>query len=147
MPIETVFTFVNLLALPFWVLMIFLPRWRWTRRIMESLWPVSILALIYAGLLISQVAAPGGGDLLAGLANPSAGAIATLLGNPAGVTVGWVHFLAFDLFVGRWAYLDSRERGLSAWLASPALFFILMAGPLGFLLYWLARTAAKQGQA
>lgn len=143
MPIEALFSLANLLALPVWVLMIFLPGWRWTRRIMESLWPVSILALIYAGLLIAQVAAPGGGDLLAGLANPSAAAIAALLGSPAAATVGWIHFLAFDLFVGRWAYLDSRERGLSAWLASPALFFILMAGPLGFLLYRLARSIGQ----
>lgn len=143
MPIETIFTLANLLALPFWALMIVLPHWRWTRRIMASLWPVSILALIYAGLLIAQVAAPGGADLLAGLANPSAAAIAALLGSPAGATLGWVHFLAFDLFVGRWAYLDSRERGLPAWLASPALFFILMAGPLGFLLYRLAQALVQ----
>lgn len=143
MPLETVFTLANLVAVPFWVLMICFPHWRWTRRILASLWPVVGLALIYAGLLISQVAAPGGGDLLAGLANPSAGAIAALLGQPAGATVGWAHFLAFDLFVGRWAYLDSRERGLTAWLASPALLFILMAGPLGFLFYLLARAAGK----
>jgi hypothetical protein len=138
---ETIFSLANLFVLPFWLLMIALPYWRWTRRLMEGLWPMVILAVIYAGLLISQVAAPGGRELVASLANPSAGAIAALLGQPAGATVGWVHFLAFDLFVGRWAYLDSRARGLSAWLASPALFFILMAGPLGFLLYLLARAA------
>ena len=38
--------------------------------------------------------------------------------SPAGVAVGWIHFLAFDLFVGRWEYLDSREKSISAWLAS-----------------------------
>lgn len=139
MPFETVFSLANLVALPFWVLMIGLPHWRWTRRLMEGLGPVLTLALIYAGLLVSQVAAPGGGDLVAGLANPSAAGIAALLGSPAGATIAWVHFLAFDLFVGRWAYLDSRERGLSAWLASPALVFVLLAGPLGLLLYLLAR--------
>jgi hypothetical protein len=111
---------------------------------MEGLGSIMALAVIYAGLLISALATPGGGDLIAGLANPSAGAIAALLGDPSGATVGWVHFLAFDLFVGRWAYLDSRERGLSAWLASPALFFILMAGPLGFLLYLLARQIGRR---
>ncbi len=139
---DTLFTLANVFALPFWFLMIALPGWRWTRRIMDGVWPIAALALLYAGLLLSQVAAPGGGDLVASLANPSVAGTAALLGSPAGATVGWVHFLAFDLFVGRWAYLDSRERGLSAWLASPALFFILMAGPLGFLLYLLARRAA-----
>ena len=62
------------------------------------------------------------------------------LGEPAGATIGWVHFLAFDLFVGRWAYLDSRERSISAWLMAPVLFFTLMFGPMGFVLYLVLRT-------
>ena len=73
------------------------------------------------------------------LLNPTLAGIAGLLGTPAGAAVGWVHFLAFDLFVGRWAYLDSRERGISAWLVSPTLFFMFMAGPLGLLLYLAVR--------
>ena len=106
--LETVFTLANLFILPFWALMILLPHWRWTQRIMATLWPVVVLAVLYAILLLSQI---------------------------GGAAAGWVHFLAFDLFVGRWAYLDSREQGISAWLVSPTLFFILMAGPLGLLLY------------
>lgn len=44
------------------------------------------------------------------------GQIATLPGTPEGAAVGWVHSLAFDLVVGCWAYLDSRARGIRAWL-------------------------------
>jgi hypothetical protein len=47
--------------------------------------------------------------------------------------------LAFDLFVGRWVYLDGRRLGMSAWLVSPILFFVLMLGPLGLVLYVAAR--------
>ena len=61
--------------------------------------------------------------------------IARLLGTSAGATAAWAHFLAFDLFVGRWAYLDSRERNISAWIMAPVLFLILMLGPLGFAMY------------
>ncbi|MFQ3592420.1 MAG: abscisic acid-deficient protein Aba4 family protein, partial [Gemmataceae bacterium] len=43
--------------------------------------------------------------------------------------------LTFDLFVGRWIYLDSRERGVSVWLTGPCLFLTLMFGPLGLLGY------------
>jgi hypothetical protein len=131
---DTLFSLANLYILPFWLLMIFLPHWRVTRRIVGSLWVVIPLAVLYAVLIL-----PGLAVLLPGLANPALANIAALLGTPAGATIGWIHFLAFDLFVGRWAYLDSRERGLSAWLASPALFFILMVGPLGLLLYLAAR--------
>jgi hypothetical protein len=136
---ETILNLSNLFVMPFWLVMILLPHWRWTRRLMASLWPVGVLALAYTGLLLTQLGAAADG-----LLNPSLASIAGLLGTPSGATIGWVHFLAIDLFAGRWAYLDSRKRGLSAWLVSPALFFILMAGPLGLLLYLLARWAWEQ---
>ena len=126
----TIFSLSNFLTIPFWLLMIFAPHWRWTKRIIGSLWIVVPPALLYAVLILPQLS-----SVLAALANPMLSAIAALLGTPTGATLGWVHFLAFDLFVGRWAYLDSRQRNLSAWLVSPALFCIFMVGPLGLLLY------------
>lgn len=134
---EFLFQVGNLYIMPFWLLMIFLPTWRWTRRILGSVWTVVPVALLYAvGLVMTFTANPAG---MAEIANPSLGGIATLLGTPQGAAVGWLHFLAFDLFVGRWAYLDSRSRGISAWLVSPTLFFVLMAGPLGLLLFLAVR--------
>jgi len=62
-----------------------------------------------------------------------------LLATPEGTTIAWAHFLTFDLFVGRWVYLESRERDLSVWLMAPVLFFVLMLGPLGLLLYFAVR--------
>lgn len=131
---ETLFSLSNLLVMPFWLAMIILPRWRWTLRIMSSLWPIVPAAVLYAVLVVPNLAA-----LLPMLANPELAAIAALLGTPQGATVAWAHFLAFDLFVGRWVYLDGRAIGLSAWIVSPILFFVLMVGPAGFLLYVLAR--------
>ena len=72
---------------------------------------------------------------LPALMNPELATIAEMLGTPAGATVGWIHFLAFDLFVGRWVYLDGQRLGLSAWMVSPILLMVLMFGPLGLLLY------------
>ena len=34
--LETIFSLSSLLVLPFWLLMIALPHWRWTRRIVQS---------------------------------------------------------------------------------------------------------------
>jgi hypothetical protein len=73
--------------------------------------------------------------------------VASLLGNPAGATVGWMHFVTFDLLVGRWAFLDSRERGLSPWLMGPVLFVILMAGPAGFLIYLVVSRLQRRTRA
>jgi len=128
--VETLFSISNLLVLPFWLLMILLPRWRVTERIMASLWPLAPAALLYAALVLPNLPA-----LLPALSNPDLATMAALLGSPAGATVAWAHFLAFDLFVGRWIYWDGRRLKLSAWLVSPILFFVLMVGPLGLVLH------------
>ena len=134
---DIIFFSSSLLVVPFWFLIIFLPFWRWTERILRSLWIIVPIALVYAALVL-----PNALSLIGDLANPTLDNIAVLLGTPQGATIGWIHFLAFDLFVGRWAYLDSRERGIAWWLVSPTLFFVLMFGPLGLILYLGVRTLA-----
>lgn len=125
----------SFVVLPFWGLMILLPRWSWTQRIIRS--PLVILApaLIYAALVLPQL-----GEVFSEVSNPTLLGIAGLLGSPAGAIIAWVHFLAFDLFVGRWIYLESRKLDLSAWFVSPILFLTLMLGPIGFLLYLILRS-------
>jgi len=138
---DLAFNLSNLLVLPFWLLMMLLPHWPWTRRIVSSPLIVAPPAVLYTGLLIPQL-----GGLLPLLASPSAAGVAGALGTPAGATIAWAHFVTFDLFVGRWAYLDSCERGLSAWVMAPVLFAILMVGPLGLLIYLGARALLTRGE-
>jgi hypothetical protein len=131
---ETIFSLSSLLVIPFWLLMIALPHWRWTRRLLGSPLVCAAPALLYLLLALPRL-----GELLVLLARPELPGIAGALGTPFGAALAWAHFLAFDLFVGRWAYLDSRERGVSAWVMAPILFLTLMLGPIGFLLYLAAR--------
>ncbi len=132
----TIFSISSVLVMPFWFLIIVLPHWRWTRRIMQSPLVIAAAALLYAALVLPRI-----GQVLPAVLSPTLPGIAALLGSPAGATIAWAHFLAFDLFVGRWIYLDSREMGISAWLMAPILFFVLMLGPIGFLLYMICRGA------
>ena len=136
---ETIFSLSSLLVMPFWVMMILAPRFRWTQRIMKSHWIIAPAALLYLVLVLPQFTA-----VFLEVTNPTLTGIIDLLGTPTGATLGWVHFLAFDLFVGRWAYLDSLERNISPFIMAPVLFFILMLGPVGFLLYSGLRTAVFQ---
>lgn len=131
---EGVFNLSNLLVAPFWLLMMLLPRWRLTGRLMRS--PLVALGpvILYTVLVTPRLPA-----LAPALLRPELPTIAALLGTPEGATIAWAHFLAFDLFVGRWAYLDGREHGLSAWVTSPVLLMTLLFGPLGFLLHLVAR--------
>jgi Domain of unknown function (DUF4281) len=139
--VNTVFQLSSLLVVPFWALMVFAPRWRWTRRIIGSPWIIVGAALLYATLVIPQLL-----ELAPILANPSLDRIAPLLGTPAGATISWVHFLAFDLFTARWAYLESRSLNMNAALTSVTLVVILMFGPLGWLTFMAARAFSWRGE-
>lgn len=139
LPYDLLFQLSNLLIMPFWLLMIFVPHWQWTKRIIGSVWIVVPIALLYALLILPIMP-----SALADLMNPSLDGIAALIGTPQGATIAWFHFLAFDLFVGRWVYLDAQARGITAWLVSPALFFVLMFGPFGLIIYLLVRAVATR---
>src|SRR5258708_6333081 len=128
--------------MPFWALMILLPRWRWTERILRSPFVSAAPALLYAAVVLPRL-----GTIWPEIARPTMGGVATLLGSPAGAAIAWVHFLAFDLFVGRWIYLDSQERRLSPLLTAPILFLTLMLGPFGFLIYFVLRAVATSREA
>jgi Domain of unknown function (DUF4281) len=131
---ETLFNLSGLIVLPFWVLMICLPRWRLTERLMSSPLVSAVPAMLYTVLVIPSFA-----EVWQTVARSELSGIAELLGSPVGATIAWLHFLAFDLFVGRWIYRDSRERGITAWITAPVLFLTLMLGPCGFLLYLIVR--------
>jgi len=137
-----IFRVSNLLVLPFWALMILLPRWRWTTRIMRSPFVSAMPAALYAALVLPRL-----GGIWPAISEPTLGGVAALLGSPAGAAIAWAHFLAFDLFVGRWIYLDSQERGVSGWLVAPVLFLTLMLGPAGFLLYLMLRSLRAPARA
>ena len=134
----TIFQLSAVPVLPVWLLIILAPHWRWTRRVLASPLVAAAPALIYLALVLPRLPL-----LFATFAsNPTLDKVASFLAGDAGATIAWVHFLAFDLLVGRWAYLDSRERGISAWIMAPVLFFIFMLGPVGFLMYLVARAVA-----
>ncbi|MEM1008183.1 MAG: ABA4-like family protein [Myxococcota bacterium] len=133
--LEPIFEWSNLYVMPFWVLMVFLPRWRWTQRLMQGTWMVLLLAMVYTGFMASIVFYGDAAGLFSTLTSPKLPVLVKMFGTPLGTTIGWLHFLAFDLFVGRWIYLRSLERRQSAWWVSICLFLTLMMGPLGLLAY------------
>ena len=139
---ETFFSLIGLLVMPFWLLLIFLPRWRVTERVMAGPWTAVPAAILYAVLVL-----PRFGTVFTAVTNPTLTGITALLGDPTGATIAWVHFLAFDLFVARWVYLDGRSHNISPWFISPILLFVLMLGPVGFVLYLVVRTAAARQSA
>lgn len=133
---QTLFAIAFPLAAPFWLLMIFTPWWSVTRRIIGSPLIAVPPLLVYVVALIPQFA-----SFWSAVSSPSLAAITALFGTPAGAAAAWAHFIGFDLFIGRWMFLDARERGISGLVLAPVLFLTVLLSPLGLLSYLALRYA------
>lgn len=139
------FNAVNLLALIAWAALILLPRWPALLSGVLYL-GVGLLCLIYAGGLIGVVSGiipnpDGGGADFSTIAG-----VRAIFASDAGVTIGWTHYLAFDLFVGLWIARDADAKGVSRLIQAPVLLATFMAGPLGLGVWLLAREPAARRQ-
>jgi hypothetical protein len=129
------FTLTFAVAAPFWALMILLPRWSVTGRVIRSPLIVAPVLVIYAILVVPALA-----EVLPVVASPTLTGVRDLLGTDDGAAAAWAHMIAFDLFVGRWAWLDSRERGVPSLVMAPVLVLTILLGPLGLAAYLGVRT-------
>ena len=132
MKAETLFQVCNSIAPIGWLLMILAPRWKWTKKVVLSGALPLALGLVYLSLIVIFFG-KSEGDF------SSLQGVATLFSNPFTLTAGWIHYLAFDMFIGAWEVNDSQKQGISHLLVIPCLFFTFMFGPAGLILYFLLR--------
>lgn len=141
MSLEPIFTFVNILVLPFWLLLMLAPGSRLTARLVHSPLIPLLLGVPYTIGLVAvtffQKGQPGGGF-------GSLAAMSVAFGAPAMALICWIHYLIFDLFVGAWQTRDAQRLGMPHAVRIPCLFFTLMVGPLGLLLYLTARLILRR---
>lgn len=131
---STAFTLVFVAAAPFWALMILAPKWSWTQRIVSTPW-VATPPLVFWFIF----AIPRFDELLPAVAKPTLAVWQDLMTDPAAMTLVWAQVIAWDLFVGRWMYLDSRERGIHPLVMGPLLVLAIMLSPIAVPLYLVLR--------
>ncbi len=146
---QTVFSAVNLIAIAGWIVLIFLPRRPLPLTAVLYL-GVGLLCLVYsAGLVAIVSGAVDAGGPADGTANFSTiEGVRAIFASDGGVTIGWTHYLAFDLFTGLWIARDADAKGFSRLVQGPVLLATFLAGPLG-LFVWLIvreRRARKHGR-
>ena len=137
LPLESIFSMANTTALVSWVVLILLPRTLVLRRLVQVL-AVGGLCVAYAVLVQLVFFSVQGGGF------SSLAAVQRLFAVPEVALAGWIHYLAFDLFVGLWIAQRADAMGLSRWLQAPVLVVTFMFGPIGLMLFGLA-AAARQG--
>jgi len=127
-PVDALFSAANTLALVSWVGLIVLPRWRVVRRTLQF-FIVAGLCVLYSVLIQGFFFGVEGGGFF------SLAAVQKLFASREVALAGWVHYLAFDLFVGLWIAGRADEIGVSRWVQGPILLTTFMFGPIGLLLF------------
>jgi hypothetical protein len=131
---DQIFSIANGVALCAWILLIVLPRQRWVSGIVAPIAVPALFAVIYVGIMLTQWQGSSGGF-------SSLSAVETLFTQRWLVLAGWVHYLAFDLFVGSWEVRNACERGVPRLAVVPCLLLTFLFGPAGWLAYSCLRAA------
>ena len=137
---EAIFSIANLWPLAFWLLLAFGPRTEMTARIVlfGGIFPLALAYAVLLPLIMTGMVDPVGPEGGSADFTQLSGVMA-LFDSKGGATVGWIHYLAFDLLAGLWVARNADQHAIARWMQVPILFFVLMAGPFGLVLYLLLR--------
>jgi len=136
---ETIFNIFNSGILFFWILLLVFPKKVFTQKIIAFPWVPLVIAIGYVYFL-STTTGTFSADFssLYGLTEMFQNA------KPRGVAAGWLHYLAFDFWVGCWMLKNSQEKRVKhVWMILP-LICTFMLGPLGIILYTLVLLTQKK---
>ena len=130
----TLFDLTFLLIAPFWALMILAPKWSWTKKIAESHLIVLPPVVIYVVLMIPVLP-----ELLPLVTRPELAKLAEFMSTDTGAALVWAHMIAWDLFVGRWMYLEGRRLNVHPLVMAPVLVITILLAPVGLPLFLIVR--------
>jgi Domain of unknown function (DUF4281) len=131
---SALFQFTGPLAIAGWFALLLAPLAPRIADAVAALVIPVLLSVAYTALILVHWSdAPGGFDSLAN--------VMALFTDPAVALAGWVHYLAFDLFVGAWITRTARAEGISHLLILPCLLVTFLFGPAGFLSFIALRAA------
>ena len=141
---DSLFRFSNSLALAGWLL---LAVTGWSARasrvissLITGLLVPALLCGLYTVLIATHWAGHRGG--FNSLSN-----VMLLFTDRWLVLAGWVHYLAFDLFIGSWQVRDARRNRVPFVAVLPCLALTFLFGPIGLLLYLLVAGTVSRGKA
>jgi hypothetical protein len=134
---DQLFGLGNMFAIVGWLLLIAAPRWRWTERlVLSGLWSV-MLAVVYTALIALYMPQAEGGF-------SSIAEVRQLFVSDAILTAGWVHYLAFDLYVGAMLIRQAHADKLPHLAMIPILIATFLLGPIGLLTFFVVKTIRQR---
>ncbi len=128
MTIEQLFSLSNTLALLGWIVLLASPIIPRAAQIASGMVIPGLLSILYAGLILAFWSrAEGNFESLAG--------VMQLFTFKEAALAGWVHYLAFDMFLGAWEVRTAKKESIPFYLVIPCLVLTFLFGPIGFLLF------------
>lgn len=133
---ETYFSLAGTLVMPAWLALILLPFW-WPRTSRYIQFSVPVVLSVGYLILIALY----WGDKTGGF--ESLAAVRALFSHDGLLLAGWLHYLAFDLFIGAWIVDRARQQGIHHGWVVPCLPFTFLFGPVGLLLYFVVEIGSR----
>ena len=136
--IETLYMWINLGVLPFWLMLIFFPQSQLCKYFATSIFPISILSGAYIFVLYKSYLFDydfiGNFNLYLGLTE-----LSRLFEESLYLLIFWIHFVAINLFLGGWIVKDAQKFSINKILLAIPLIITYLIGPIGLFIYWIIR--------
>ena len=139
MPDERLFALANAVPLLGWLALCCAPLAR--SRLVALARVVAVVLAVGYGVMVVAALLRGGGRLPDLTTLPG---LAQAFSDPHVMLIGWVHYLAFDLWTGAWEIEEAGARGLPHWAVLPCLALTFLAGPIGLVAFLALRAGVRR---
>jgi len=135
------FQAANIWAMLMWAMLILLPRGPFTGAAVfyGGVGLLCFAYVLFMGLVVGDVVDPVQQAESTGASFTSIEGVRSMFSTDGGITIGWIHYLALDLFAGIWISKDADAKDFSRFVQAPVLLLTFVAGPAGLLLWFLIR--------
>lgn len=138
---ETLFSAASAVALVGWTMLALAPlRRNWA--VTGARMTAAVLCGAYFCFLVAGLT--GGNGPPDGAGFSTLAGVRLLMSTPQALLAGWVHYLAFDLFIGSWEVENAPASRLPHWLLLPCLALTFVAGPVGLLLFLILKAVRQR---
>ena len=136
--IETLYMWVNIGVLPFWLMLFFFPQSHLSRIFVASIFPILLLSGAYIFVLYKSYLI--GYDFIGNFSlYLSLDELSRLFEDHLYLMLFWIHFIAINLFIGGWIVKDSQKFYINKITISIPLIITYFIGPIGLFFYWVIR--------
>ena len=137
MDTTTIFKIVNNIAMLAWLFLLIVPKWKYTIPSVVS-FIIFFLSISYTFIIIKAL------PLIKPDVFSSLSSIRNLFANDTTLLAGWIHYLAFDLFVGVYIVKEAQKYFIHRSIVTILLPLTFLFGPIGYVAFQIIKTIKAQ---